>query len=173
MGISKIKMFVAFFVGAIMFTTIGAYAANLYNASQIAYKDTTVDKALDELYNNSEKKSGELFLQLAKSNEFSIYHNYPKSNTAKLILSSLDFSNIKSFTYSWTIDTNNNDNEYQYVVFLNRNNDEEIMKSSKTETATVDINGLNNIEVNMLTSQSGINKFKVISYTTMDGIVHN
>ena len=42
----------AFVLGAIIFGSIGVYAAN-YAASQITYKDITVDEALNYLYNNT------------------------------------------------------------------------------------------------------------------------
>lgn len=170
-NIINIKTIMTILITAIIFTSVGVFASSLYNANQITYKDTTVDKALDELHNNLEKKSGELFLELAKSNDFSISHNYLNGYTASFELKNLDFSNIKSFIYKWDVNTNNSDS--QKVIFINASTNEELKSSTSTETATLEINGLSNLDFNITASYNGTNKFKVISYTTMDGKVHN
>ena len=49
MKIMKSRIF-AFVLGALIFSSISVYAARKYYASDIEYKETTLDKALDTLY---------------------------------------------------------------------------------------------------------------------------
>ena len=169
-SLRKTKLFLICLIVAVLFMSFGVYAATMYNAGDIKYKDITVENALNELYQKNEKKSGELFLDFAKSTELKITHNYKNGYTGFLKLFNLDFSNIKSFTYSWNVDPNYE--EYQYIVFENGDTSEEIKKTLKTETVTLNINGLSNVKIAMLASQDASNSFKVVSYTTMDGKVH-
>ena len=59
-------------VCSIVFTIVGVYAATTYLASEIAYKDTTVESALDELYNLTPKK----FCELKSGSEYAIGSKY-------------------------------------------------------------------------------------------------
>jgi len=47
------KYIIGFIIGGIICTSIGVYAAMSYQASEITYKNTTVDQALDDLYSLS------------------------------------------------------------------------------------------------------------------------
>ena len=44
------KYIIGFILGAIIFSTISVYATIYYEASQINYKNTTLDHAIDDLY---------------------------------------------------------------------------------------------------------------------------
>ena len=57
---------------SIVFTVVGVYAATTYLASEIAYKDTTVENALDELYELTPKK----FCELKSGSEYAIGSKY-------------------------------------------------------------------------------------------------
>ena len=57
---------------SIVFTIVGVYAATTYLASEIAYKDTTVESALDELYELTPKK----FCELKSGSEYAIGSKY-------------------------------------------------------------------------------------------------
>ena len=51
------KYIIGFIAGAIIFGTIGVYAATQIYARQVSYDDTTVDQALDDLYKKANERS--------------------------------------------------------------------------------------------------------------------
>ena len=56
--INKNKLLIIGIIIGILFSSAGVYAANVYNANQITYKDTTVEAAINDLYNKRKCVNG-------------------------------------------------------------------------------------------------------------------
>ena len=74
MRVIKSKLLL-FTITALIFTGVGVYADNLITADKIIYNDSTVDDALNELYNNTAKISA---IEEVMSNN--VYANYATVN---------------------------------------------------------------------------------------------
>ena len=169
--ILKKEVIIAFIVGIILSSSIAVYAAT-YLANDVSYKDgKNVEQALDELYAKSNKTTGELFLELLMKKPILVSHNYDTGYSAYIHINNLDFSNIKKIEYQFNISTNNSADQNCYL-YDNVNNNY-IFKETTSNTATVNLNGATNVNFLLQTSYGGENTFKIITYETMDGIVHN
>lgn len=155
----------------------GTVFATGYFASDVKYKkedgtEINVDYALNDLYQSKkEKKSGELFLKMALENNITLSHNHYDGYTGTINISELDFSDIKSFQYTFLTSTNRTSD--QGCCFYDENTGVQIdISTSNVNSKTVDTVNWSNIGFNMWTSGNGSNFFKIISYTTNDNIVH-
>ena len=153
----------------IIISGVTVYAVT-YNANQITYKDTTVEQALDYLYSKKNYKSGEIFL-LDGKNDYILNHNYDKGYTAKVERNNLDFSDILSFTYSYTVSANNSSD--QFVILSNEDESVKYLYETSSKTGTVNVNGEKNLKFKINLSYSGTATFKITSYTTKDGKTFN
>ena len=55
------KYFIGFIIGCILCTSIGVFATLTYEASQINYKGTTLDHAIDDLYDKIDVELGNVY----------------------------------------------------------------------------------------------------------------
>ena len=169
---NNFKVIIGIVIIAIFISGISVYATATYLASQVTYKDgKNVASALDELYEKSNKTSGELFLELLMKKQISCQHNYTDGYSAFTYINNLDFSNIKKITYHFNISTNNS--SYQTCYLYDNVKKSYIFYDTTSNNATININGATDVNFLLETSFGGGNTFKVTAYETMDGIVHN
>ena len=151
------KYIIGFILGAIIFGTIGVYAAINYEASQIVYKSTTLDKAIDELYTTQNGTVSNLESEL---------HSYKDS----LVLRLLGYNYVSSsFGDSQLNFTNGNvKNLYKYFkikskgTFSGSPSSCEIKVWSDIQSKLIDINV--NTEYNIWSSTDGYKFSTIILY---------
>ena len=136
----NIKVILAFLLGMII-TIPSVYAVNKYLASDVTYKDTTVENALNELYKNSNECKRGVYYHDGKSNKY-------------IIDTQIDFNKIYFSTYlkksniyiSWFYNKNISNIFYQindygktgkYEIinknlYMKKNNTELIYETSET-----------------------------------------
>lgn len=155
----------------------GTVFATGYFANDISYTKEglnvrNVEEALNDLYQSKrERKSGEAFLEMALENNITLSHNHHNGYTGTISISDLDFSDIKSFQYTFTTTTNRTSD--QGCCFYDKNTGiQKDISTSNVNIKTIDTLSWSDIIFNMWTSGNGSNYFKVVSYTTNDNIVH-
>ena len=168
----KVKNYIFWFIlGAVIFTSLGVIAANMVNARDIVYKDTNVESAIDDLYDKAgqEIKSGLAFLISAKGEGMIMYHNYSPYG-AYFDMYNLDFTGIKSFVISYSLTTTNT--SYQRLEFSNSNGLNYNFNSSVSNQEII-VNEATDVHFSWMVANNNTGTFKVLSYTTMDDVVHN
>ena len=166
----NIKFIIGIFVG-ILLCGITVYAAKSILASDISYNNTTVKAALDDLYRMADgvTTSGEAFLATA-ANGLELWHN-TDPYTAKFTIEDLDFSNIKSINYSYTLEID--DHRFQSVKLFSSNT-YYIDIDTNVSNQSVLINGTSNpLTFEYSVSNYNTGQFIVHSYTRMNDTVVN
>ena len=127
-----------------------------------------VEEALNSLYDIKSMKSGEAFL--ITSGYTGIYGVYSYNNYGTDIkINNHDFTNVKSFNYTYSSSTT--DTTWQRLTL---NNSENVFISDRTPTSnTVEINEATGVNFRLFVPLVNNATFKVNSYTTIDGVVHN
>ncbi len=113
MKIIKNNIF-GFILGAIIFGCLGVVAATAINARDIAYKDSNVEEALDDLYdkanNSNDYTSGILILNSTTSNSINLNFK-PKYIMITVELANGSASNNEIFYYNSLV---NSSKSYRY-----------------------------------------------------------
>ena len=166
----NIKLVIGIIIGILISGTVAFAASNVY-ANSIVYNNTTVDVALNDLYNrlygSSSMTTGEAFLIIA-SKGLSMHHN-TDPYSATFTMSNMDFSNIKSFTYSYTLTTD--DYRYQSVKLTSENNTYIDIEGNVVDQV-VTINGTSDlVTFQYIVSNYNTGVFKISSYTRMDNSI--
>lgn len=164
-----------FILGAIIFGGIGIVSAYTLFAGDIGYtpKDATwevdnVKDAIDELYEKKDIKSGLAFLYTAKGDGLTLSHNY-NPYSAYLDIYHLDFTGIKSFIMSYSLTTTNT--SYQRISFSN-NDGLNYQFNISVSNQEIVVNEAVDVAFNWTVSNNNTGVFKVLSYTTVDDVVH-
>ena len=170
---------IGFILGAIIFGGIGVYATQIlakdikFTPTVESWKVDNIEDAINDLYTKKEqsaKTDGELFLDLLMKKPLTVSHNYASGYTAVAKVENLNFSNIRSIEYEFNINVNKNAAQ---VFFLYDNVKKTyIIYQESAINDTIEINGAEDVTFELETSYSGANTFKVISYETMDGVIH-
>lgn len=160
---------------AIICISGSVFATLQYQANSVSYTTAkngnikNVEEALNDLYNkkNNTIKSGEAFL-INASKTMIMQHNY-SSYGAYFNIANLDFDNIKKFTYSYELTTTNT--AYQGLSLSSNNID--YLKINSSDSGICELNGASNVTFSWAVANENIGKFKILSYTKMDGTVIN
>lgn len=175
------KYIIGFVIGSLLFGGIGIVSAYTLLAKDISYTPSwnkengesinNVKDAIDELYDKSNKEftTGLAFMNLTRGEGLKLGHN-AQYNQGNLYLYNLDFTGIKSFTFSYSLTTQNA--PYQYVIFSSAKNNYKYETRNSVANGVVEVNGANDINLNWAVADENTGIIKVLSYKTMDDIEH-
>ena len=165
-----------FILGALVFG-MSAVFAYTYLADDVSYSplDTSwnvenVNQALNDIHSHIHMKSGEAFLiaSASSSGGLYLYHNYsPYGATFQKYY--LDFSDIKSFRFTYELSTTNPN--YQQLRFSGSG----VNYSTSTSVTNVEVvvNGASSVNFDWTVANLNSGYFKVLSYVTMEGVTYN
>ena len=131
-----------------------------------------VEDAVNDLYDKTSMKTGELFLNFYGNINNSFRHS-PNTDYAYLIYNNLDFSDIKSFSFEIEYTTTYENGEFLYIV--DNNTSSKLLSllsvNNLKQSYTVNINGSDNIKFNVQLPERCTFVMKITSYTKMNGEV--
>jgi len=165
-------------ITTVLLGSIGVAAYNVV-AKEISFTPTNsnwqvdnVEDAVNDLYDKSNMKTGELFLNFY-GNINKLMENNAPTNWAQQYYYNLDFSDIKSFKFGLEYTST-----YAGEEFLNITDNKSstkllsiISENNINESYSVDVNGSSDVNIRLGIPQVGNLKLKVTSYTKMNGEV--